>query len=162
MATLIEDIKTQSDWIIKAFKADGYNLDYTIKSFIEIDRFFQKHSKNGRPVPGGRLSQNLGPIIFSIGSYIGETFIKIDKGAEWITDDNDPQGEVTASVKFSDGSQCWPMQRAMNRFKNGSEDSVYPYGFQIAKEFHSEQFDQGFWLISKDEDNPKKPWWKFW
>ena len=56
MATLLEDIKTQSDWIVKAFKSDNFNLDYTVHSFIEIDRFINMHAKNGQPVPGGRLS----------------------------------------------------------------------------------------------------------
>lgn len=161
MATLKEDIKTQSDWIIKAFQADGLSLDYSINSFIEIDKFFETHSKNGKPIPGGRLSQNIGPIIFSIGSYIGETFIKKDSGAEWITNDNDPQGEITAAIKFSNGMECWPMQRVMKRFKNGFEDSVYTYGFELAKDYITERFDQSFWDINTLK-NDKKIWWKFW
>ena len=161
MATLKEDIKKQSDWIIKAFQADGLKLDYSIKSFIEIDKFFEKHSKNGKPVSGGRLTQNLGPIIFSIGSYIGETFIKNAKGAEWITDDNDPQGEITAAIKFPEGMTVWPMQRVMNRFKNGFEDSIYPYGYELAKDYITEPFDQSFWTINSS-NNYKKAWWKFW
>ena len=42
---------------------------------IEIDKFFNKHVKNGKPVKGGRLSNNLGAIIFSIGAYVGVTII---------------------------------------------------------------------------------------
>lgn len=34
MATLKEDIKTQSEWIIKAFKADGFNLDGSMTGSI--------------------------------------------------------------------------------------------------------------------------------
>jgi hypothetical protein len=161
MATLKQDIKKQSDWIIKAFQADGIKLDYSIKSFIEIDKFFEKHSKNGKPVRGGRLTQSLGPIIFSVGSYIGETFIRNDKGVQWITDDNDPQGEITASIKFSNGMECWPMQRVMKRFKNGFEDSVYTYGYELAKEYITEQFDQSFWTLNSS-NNDKKQLWKFW
>lgn len=160
MATLEQDIKNQSDWIIKAFQADGYKLDYSIQSFIEIDKFFEKHSKNGKPVRGGRLSQNLGPIIFSIGSYIGETFIKNANGAEWITDDNDPQGEVSAAIRFPDGMTVWPMQRVMNRFKNGFEDSIYPYGYELIKKYIDEPFDQSFWNLNQKE--VKKPWWRIW
>jgi hypothetical protein len=92
MATLKEDIKKQSDWIIEAFQVDGFKLDYTIKSFVEIDKFLEKNSKNGNPTNGGRLTKNLGSILFSIGSYIGETLgsyigetlIKNAQGAEWI------------------------------------------------------------------------------
>ena len=81
MATLLQDIKTQSDWIIKAFAADKLKLDYSIQSFIEIDKFFNQHSKEGKAVKGGRLTQNLGPILFSIGSYIGQTIITNVPGA---------------------------------------------------------------------------------
>jgi hypothetical protein len=49
MGTLKEDIKSQSDWIVKAFAADDFKLDYTIDSIIEIDRFFVKNMKDGQP-----------------------------------------------------------------------------------------------------------------
>jgi hypothetical protein len=57
MATLKEDIKKQSDWIVKAFAADNFKLDYTIDSFIEIDRFFNKNMQNGQPKKEGRLAK---------------------------------------------------------------------------------------------------------
>jgi len=51
--------------------------------------------KNGKPTKNGRLSgQGFGPILFSIGAYVGETVVKNVKGSKWITDDNDPQGEI--------------------------------------------------------------------
>jgi hypothetical protein len=162
MSTLKEDIKVQSDWIVKCFNSDGMTLDYTIKSFIQIDMFFEKHSKSGKPTPTGRLSENLGNIIFSIGGYIGETFIKNAQGAEWITDDNDPKGEISAAIKFPDGMTIWPMQRVMNRLKNGFEDSIYPYGYEFAKNYISEPFDQSFWTINSEKNVEKKPWWKIW
>jgi hypothetical protein len=163
MATLKEDIVKQSDWIIKALNSDGYILDYSINSFKELDRFLEDNSINGKPKSGGRLTQNLGSILFSIGSYIGETFIKKAPGSEWITDDNDPQGEITASIKFPNGMTVWPMQRVINRFKNGFEDSIYPYGYEIAKEYIDESFDSSFWDLGKTENHPtKKSWWKLW
>ena len=95
MATLKEDIKTQSDWIVKAFQADGFNLDGSMDSIIEVDRFFVQNMKNGKPKKGGRLyGKGFGPKLFSIGSYVGETIIKNVKGAEWITDDNDPKANL--------------------------------------------------------------------
>ena len=75
MGTLQEDIKAQSSWLVRAFAADGLQLDYTINSLKQIDKFFEKHSKNGKPVKNGRLSQNVGSI-FYIGSYVGETIVK--------------------------------------------------------------------------------------
>jgi hypothetical protein len=40
MATLLEDIKKQSDWIVQAFAADKFELDYSVESFKSIDNFF--------------------------------------------------------------------------------------------------------------------------
>ena len=163
MASLIEDIKTQSNWIVKAFGADRLKLDYSLRSLIEIDKFFNKHSNNGKAVKGGRLSKNLGPIIFSIGSYVGETIIKHVPGASWQTDDEDPQGEINASVRFPDGTIIWPMQKVMKRFQNGAEDAIYVYGHHVAKEYIDEPFDQSFWEISSQQNNrSQKPWWRFW
>jgi hypothetical protein len=165
MATLKEDIKTQSDWIVKAFAADNFKLDYTIDSFIEIDRFFNKNMQNGQPKKGGRLAKKgFGPILFSIGSYVGETIIKNVKGAEWITDDSDPQAELNVSMKLPDETEFWPIQRVMKRFQNGSEDSIYPYGYSLTKEFTNLPFNEQFWTLTAETDEPeiKKPWWKFW
>jgi hypothetical protein len=163
MATLLEDITTQADWIAKAFAEDKLKLDYSIRSFMEIDRFFNKHAKDGQPVPGGRLSQNLGAIIFSLGSYVGQTIIKTMPGSVWETDDNDPEGEVNAAVKLPDGATIWPMQRVMKRFQHGSEDSVYAYGHTITKDITQEPFDQRYWEMEKAHSQAaNKQWWKFW
>jgi len=155
MATLKQDIKTQSSWIVKAFKADKLTLDYTINSFKNLDKFFEKHSKDGKAKRGGRLSTNLGPILFSIGAYIGETLIKTFPGSKWITDDNDPEGELNVEIKFPNGSIVWPTQRVMKRFKNGAEDSLFDYGFLIAKQ-------NGLELPFEIDESKSKPWWKFW
>lgn len=165
MGTLKEDIKTQSEWIVKAFASDKFNLDYSIDSIIEIDRFFAVNMKNGQPKRGGRLPQKgFGPILFSIGSYVGETIIANIEGAEWITDDDDPYGEVNISMKLPNGVEMWPMQKVMKRFENGAEDAIYPYVHMVTKEFTGQPFNESFWSIAQ-EDNESvkaKPWWKFW
>ena len=164
MATLIEDIKVQSNWIIKAFKADGLTLDHSINSFIELDKFFQLHAENGQAIKGRRLSKNLGSIIFSIASYIGETLTKTVPGSVWETDDSDPQGEMNIAVKLPDGTTCWPAHRVIKRFQNGLEDGIYPYGFELTKSIINDDFDDSFWKIEKEVKplEPKKPFWKFW
>lgn len=128
MGTLKEDIQSQFEWIVKAFAADGFVLDYTIDSIVEVDRFFMKNMENNQPRKGGRLyGKGFGPILFSIGAYVGETIIKNVKGCEWITDDNDPQGELKVTLRLPKNGNIWPIQRVMKRFENGSEDSIYPY-----------------------------------
>lgn len=111
MGTLIEDINKQADWIVKAFAADKLNLDYTVRSFIEIDKFFIKHAVDGKAKKGGRLSSRLGPILFSLGSYVGNTIIKNVSGSVWETDDFAEDGELTVSLILPDGCIIWPMQR---------------------------------------------------
>ena len=165
MATLKEDIKAQSEWIVKAFEADGFKLDGSIDSIIEVDRFFTQNMKNGKPKKGGRLyGKGFGPKLFSIGSYVGETIIKNVKGTEWITDDNDPQGELNVSLKLPNDGEIWPIQKVMKRFQNGSEDAIYPYVHLVTKEFTNLPFKEEFWALIAETDKSEqtKPWWKFW
>jgi len=165
MGTLKQDIKKQSDWIVQAFAADKFKLDYSMDSLIEVDRFFNKNMKNGKPKKGGRLAKKgFGPILFSIGSYVGETIIKNVKGSKWITDDNDPEAELNVSLKLPNGGDIWPIQKVMKRFQNGSEDAIYPYAHTVTKEFTKKTFNEKYWtLTAEDEEKDKtKPWWKFW
>jgi hypothetical protein len=163
MASLVEDIKMQSDWIIKAFSSDGIKLDYSIRSFKEIDRFFLIHSKNGKAVKRGRLSKNTGPILFSIGAYVGETLINTVPGTVWQADDNDPQGELNVSIKFPDASTVWPIQKVIKRFQNGSEDSIYVYGHHVTRDFTKDEFDSSYWDMERElTEQSNKSWWKFW
>ena len=154
MATLREDIKTYSIWLVKAFKTDKLKLDYSFNSFKDIDFFFDNNSQGGKAIPDGRLSQNLGPILFAIGSYIGETFVRNIRGSEWLTDENNAEGEVTAAVIFPDGSQIWPMQKVVKRFQNGGDDSLYDYAIILTKEYARSPV--------AETSAEKKPWWKFW
>jgi len=163
MGELLENIKSQSHWIVKAFAADGYVLDYTIDSFIQIDLFFKHNMKEGKPIPGGRLPvPGFGPILFSIGAYVGETIIRHVPGAIWVTDDNDPNGELTAAIKFLNGGELWPIEKVCKRFSNG-EDAIYPYGYILTKDFTKQEFNQQFWILTGEaEEKKSSPWWKFW
>jgi hypothetical protein len=165
MATLKQDIKKQSDWIVKAFAADKFKLDYSMDSLIEVDRFFVKNMKNGKPKKGGRLAKKgFGPILFSVGSYVGETIIKNVKGSKWITDDSDPEAELNVSLKLPNGGEIWPIQKVMKRFQNGSEDAIYPYAHAVTNEFTKQPFNEKYWTLTAENNEPDKtkPWWKFW
>jgi len=157
MGTLLEDIDQGAELALAIFRADKLNLDYSINSFIEIDIFFNKHISNG-VVKGNRdFSNNLGATIFSIGAYVGNTLIKNVPGSIWVTDDEDPKGEINISVKFPNSGIIFPVQRVMQRYKNGEEDSIYVYGHQITKDFTNQEFDDSYWNKIK----VKKPWWRF-
>lgn len=163
MTTLKEDIQTQSKWAVQALRADGYKLDYTIDSIIEVDRFFAQNIHNGKPKKGGRLADNgSGPFLFSLGAYVGETIIRNVNRTEWITNNEDPQGELHVSVKLPDESIIWPMHKVMARFHSGSQDAIYPYVHAATKEFTHQPFNERFWNASLETGVAETPWWKFW
>ena len=162
MATLKEDIKKASAWTVTAFKALGKNLDYSIESLKLIDDVIDEQTQGGKPKSDGLLADGLGGKLFSFGSYIGETIIKNVKGSEWITNDKDPQGEITIQVKFSNGWAIWPVQRVMKRLKNGSEDGIYVYG-KVAVEEWSKGKEPNEKSDNKPAlDNNKNSWLQFW
>lgn len=162
MGTLLEDIKVGSDKVVKLFALEKITLDYSIRSFIEIDKFFNKNCKDGKAVKNGPLSKNLGVILFSFGAYIGETIIKVVPDSAWVPDEIEPNNEVKVSVKLSNGTIIWPVQRVIKRFRDGSSDSIYPYGYEVTKDFSQEAFDERFWSLQNETDHEKEPWWKFW
>lgn len=119
--TLAEDIPIAADWVVKALNSSGYRADYTLESMKEIDRFFDEQNR-----PGGILSRNRGQILFALGSYVGQTAIRL-YGGEWLTDDSSPEGEVYIAVRLANGTQLWPVVRCMKRGKLGPEESLYAY-----------------------------------
>lgn len=127
MSRVKEDIGKSADWISNALQSSGYRADFSSQSLSEIDRFFEEQSQNGAAKPGDLLSEDLGPRIFAVGAYIGEVVCR-KQGGEWAGDDNDPQAEMNIELHLPDGKVCWPVQRAMKRFKNGAEDSIAAWG----------------------------------
>ena len=102
--TLLQDIMTSKDWVAKALNSSNYKADFSINSLKEIDRFFDEQN-----TPDGIINRNRGQILFALGAYIGEVIISA-YGGEWLTDDNDPQGEVNIAVQLKNGSIIFPVQ----------------------------------------------------
>ena len=125
--TLKEDIPKAEKWLVEAMASSGYQLDGTIDSFKELDRFFEEQHR-----PGGLLDGKVGNKLFAVGCYMGQVLIA-QLGGTWETDDSDPMGEINVAVHLSDGSTIWPVQRAMKRFQNGAEDSLYAYGAALSR-----------------------------
>lgn len=125
---LQEDIKKAYEWIAMALSSSGYNnVDFSLESLKEIDRFFDDHTENGQEKAGGLLSENRGMRLFAIGSYVGEV-LRRHYGGEWVTDDNDPKGEINIAVHIENGTILCPVQRVIKRFVKGREEGIYLYG----------------------------------
>lgn len=136
MASLVEDAGASAEWIATALSSSGYDADFSPQSLWEVDRFFDEHTKRGKPRRRGLLAESLGSRIFALGSYIGEV-IRRDLGGDWRADDADPHGEINIELHLPDGSIVWPVQRAMNRLSNGPEDGIAAYGAALGLEVGS-------------------------
>jgi len=134
---IVIDAKKSAKWISNALTSSGYKADFSLESLKEIDRFFDEHSENGKPKPGGLLSEQLGSRIFSIGSYVGEVLLK-KYGGKWIGNDNDPDSEMNLELRLKGDVGLWPIQKVIKRLQNGSEDSLYFYG-KVAGEIQKDQ-----------------------
>lgn len=150
MAGITTDVQTAAEWISTALSSSGYVADFSPASLWEVDRFFDEHSRNGKPVSGGLLSTDLGSRIFAVGSYVGEV-VRRSAGGEWRGDDTDPAAELDVELVVGD-SVCWPMERVMKRFTNGAEDSLAAYGAGLGLE------------VGPKPEKPagRRPWWKLW
>jgi len=153
MSRIVEDVSKGALWISKTLQSSGYQADFSPESLWQIEFFFDDQSQNGEPKPGGLLSKDLGKRLFALGAYIGEVLRRNIRG-EWHGDDTDPKAEINIELKLTSGTRCWPVQRVMKRFKNGSEASVAVYGIGM-----------GLPVGDKPDrfqaPSPKKPWWKF-
>jgi hypothetical protein len=129
---IVVDAENAADWIAKALLSEGYEVDFSLESLKEIDRFFDDHAPGGAIKPSGLLSRDLGARVFGIGSYVGEV-LRREAGGNWQGDDDDPQAEINLTLKLPDGALLWPMQRVMKRCQVGPEKSVFVYG-SVAKQ----------------------------
>src|SRR5690349_8622042 len=119
MGALLQKINTHAEWIVKAFAADQSKLDYSIPSFMEIDKFLDKHAEYGQLIRYGQLSDNRADMLFSLGSYVGQTIINKVAGAVWLADDSNQQGEMNTSMQLPDGAIIFPMQQITKRIQHG-------------------------------------------
>ncbi|MFO0570321.1 MAG: hypothetical protein U0263_32060 [Polyangiaceae bacterium] len=156
MPTIREDIHTAAEWISKALSSSRYEADFSPNSLVEIDRFFSEHALDGKPVPGGLLSESFGSRIFSIGAYCGEV-LRRNLGGDWRGDDSDPEVEINVELHLPDSTICWPMQRVMKRYKLGSSDSIAAWGAQAGL-----NITRDIWPALRPPENSTKPWWKLW
>jgi hypothetical protein len=124
---IVADAQKSADWIANALLSEGYEVDFSLESLKEIDRFFDDHAPDGAIKPNGLLSRDLGARVFGIGSYAGEV-LRREFGGDWQGDDDDPQAEINLTLKLPDGALLWPVQRVMKRCQVGREESVFVYG----------------------------------
>jgi len=154
MSRIEDDVQTGAEWIAQALHSSGYRADFSPESLWHIDLFFDVYSRDGKPTRGGLLSKDLGTRIFALGAYVGEVLCRNLDG-EWYGDDTDPQAEINIELRLPTGAQCWPVQRVIKRFKNGSEDCIAAYGIGMG-------LDVGARPEMPRTPFSKRSWWKLW
>jgi hypothetical protein len=125
---IVRDATDAAEWMAKRLLDAGYKADFSLESLREVDRFLDEQASKGKPKPGGLLSHDFGMQIFALGAYIGETIRREGGGGRWEGNDGDAHPEISLAVRLKSGVVFWPTQRVLKRFKNGPEDSIYPYG----------------------------------
>lgn len=146
MAGIVEDAATSAEWIASALNSSGYAADFSARSLVEVDRFFDEHVKNGVPKKGGLLAADRGKRLFAAGAYVGEV-LRRSLGGEWQPDASDPDGEMGLSLVLANSTTVWPVERVMKRFTNGRQDSIAAYGAGLGLDVpvFSEPSKRGFW-----------------
>jgi len=147
MGTIVEDVAGAAEWVSEALRSSGYAADWGAASLWEIDRFFDENSRGGKG--RGLLADQVGSRVFAIGAYVGEV-IRRARGGEWVGDDADPQAEISVQLRLHDGTQLWPVQRAMKRLRNGAGDGIAAYGIALGLD------------VGPRPGRKKRPWWKVW
>lgn len=144
--TLLDDVEASAQWIAQALSSSGYKADFSPESFWEIDRFFDEQTQDGKAKPGGLLAESLGQRLFAMGSYLGEVVLR-SAGGRWVAEDSGPESEMNVMVELGDGTQGWPVQRAMKRFQNGAEDGIAVWGLALGVPVgpEPERKQRGFW-----------------
>lgn len=114
MTSLLHDIRTSAQWIAVALSSSGYQAIFTPGSLREVERFMGEHSEYGIAVPGGLLAADLGPRLFALGAYVGESIWQ-HLGGTWVTEGDGSKAEIGIALRPSDGSTIWPVQRVIKR-----------------------------------------------
>ncbi|MFJ9033221.1 hypothetical protein ACIRQP_32845 [Streptomyces sp. NPDC102274] len=130
MSSRLDDILTSAAWIATALDSSGYQADFTPESLRNVERFMTEHSDHGIAVADGLLATDLGPRLFALGAYLGET-VRHSLGGTWEAGDEDPYSEVNVAFRLPDGSFIWPVQRVIKRFQNGLEDCIVSYAIGL-------------------------------
>jgi hypothetical protein len=128
---IVDDIRQAADDAALALTLAGYRADFSPSSLWEVDRLFDDAGSD----LAGSLGDpaGLGHALFAIGGYVGEV-VRRRRGGRWIGDDQDPEAEINIELSVKGGARIWPVQRAMKRYKNGSEDSMVAYGVGLGLE----------------------------
>jgi hypothetical protein len=112
-------------WVEQTY---GATLDYGVYSLKQIDGILDDLRKDQK-------FEDLQPLLFSMGCYVGEVFVR-RAGARWCSTEAIGMTGVASSpivVRMRDGRGCNPVGKVYKRFKDGPGDDIASF-FQVMTE----------------------------
>jgi hypothetical protein len=103
-------------WVLKTY---GVQLDYSVFSLKQVDGILDDLRQTEK-------FDALQPLLFSVGCYVGEVFVR-HGGAKWRTTAELGMAGVATSpivVQMPDGRGCNPVGKVYKRFQNGPADNI--------------------------------------
>ncbi|WP_028330163.1 hypothetical protein [Brachyspira alvinipulli] len=97
-----EELSRSSNWISNFLMREGYHTDYTLKSLLEIDKFFQEKL---RLVLENDNNRNF---IFSISAYIGEV-IRMNFNGNWVVSRGIDLDDESIGISFKKYNTIYPL-----------------------------------------------------
>lgn len=156
-----KDNETQIQWIVKIMAEQGHSLDFSIHSLLEIDKFLQTNFKNSFLSSGSKLKKNIFSdfeIVYSLALYIENILLEIPNTSV-ITQHDEEYNHTVYGLRIQNKFDVFTEQKLMKRIKNGFSESIYPFYYEITKDYFNEEFDSNFYEIERIK--PLKAWWDF-
>ena len=97
------DIIRTANWISNFLIREGYNIDYTLQSLNEIDKFFKE--KINKILANDDNNRNF---IFAIAAYIGE-IIKAHFNGKWIISREIDLDDEVIGIYINDHGTIYPL-----------------------------------------------------
>jgi hypothetical protein len=130
---VVDEAPKMAAMVAKALASDGYGADFTPASLWELDRFFDEQTRKGEPKRFGLLGKETSLRLFSLGAYTGEV-IRRELGGEWESAHDDQHPELNLALRLPDDRVIWPVQQAVRRMANGSDDALVGYAQALGVE----------------------------
>lgn len=156
-----KDNKSQIEWLISVMSENGFNLDYTIHSLIEIDKFIQLNYINGKLLRSSKFRKHTFSdyiICHSLTLYIEKILLKIPEVTEISTYD-EIYNQTFYGLRIGN-IEVYTEQKIIKRTQNGFSSSLYPYYYELTKQYFNEEFRNSFYETKTLKT--LKAWWDFW